>query len=340
MNLTRYISRRLFISVFQILALVIGSFFLMRVLPGDPVVVRLGPMATPEGIAKLRHDLGLDLPLPVQLANYVKQIARGDLGNSWRTANPVLEDLKMRFPATLELITLSMGLALVVAVPFGVITALHPGGLLDKATLLYTLLAGSMPDFYIGLLLIFVFYSKLGLAPPPMGRLGLLLEPPPAVTKMYVIDSLLAANWETLRSAISHLMLPVLTLAFVQAGPILKMTRSTMLQILDGDFMYYARVCGLKTKYVWRYALRNSLPPVVTLIGLLYGILLGGAVLVETVFAWGGLGQYSVLAIVNADYDAIQGFVFVTSAFSLLIYLALDILYVVIDPRVSQQRYQ
>lgn len=335
MNLARYLSRRLLIGVIQVFALVVGSFFLMRMLPGDPVVVRLGPMATPESIAKLRHDLGLDLPLPVQLANYIDRVMHGDLGHSWRTANPVLEDLKQRFPATLELITLSMALALSVAIPVGIIAALRTGGNVDRATLVYVLLAGAMPDFYIGLLLIFVFYFKLGVAPPPMGRLDLLLEPPLRVTKLYVLDSLISGNWETLRSALSHLALPVITLAFVQAGPIMKMTRSTMLQILDGDFVSYARLCGLKNKYVWRYALRNTLPSVVTLVGILYGILLGGAVLVETVFAWGGLGQYSVLAIVNADYDAIQGFVLVAASFSLVIYLILDFLHVTIDPRVE-----
>jgi len=306
----------------------------MRMLPGDPVILRLGPAATPERVAQVRHEMGLDRPLVAQLVSYARNVIHGDFGHSWRTANAVSSDLRMRFPATVELITLSMLLALFVAVPIGVITALRPSGLLSRATLLYTLLAGAMPDYFIGLLLIFIFYFKLKLAPPPMGRLSLVHAPPPAVTKMYVIDSLLARNWVTLKSALAHLALPVFTLAFVQAGPIMKMSRSTILQTLDGDFMYFARVCGLKASYVWRYALRNALPPIVTLASLLYGILLGGAVLVETVFAWGGLGQYSVLMIVNADYDGIQGFVLVASAFSLLIYLALDLLYVVIDPRV------
>jgi len=334
MNLARYISKRVLIGVVQLVAIVVGSFFLMRMLPGDPVILRLGAMATPESIAKVRHDLGLDLPLVQQLVTYTRNVLRGDLGHSWRTANAVANDIRMRFPATVELITLSMLLAFLVAVPIGVITAFRPSGALSKATLFYTLVAGAMPDYFIGLLLLFVFYFKLGVAPAPMGRLSLLIEPPPPVTRLYVIDSLLAGQWATLRSALTHLVLPVFTLAFVQAGPILKMTRSTVLQILEGDFMYFARVCGLKSGYVWRYALRNALPPIVTLAGLLYGILLGGAVLVETVFAWGGLGQYSVLMIVNADYDGIQGFVLVASAFSLLVYLVLDLVHMVIDPRV------
>ena len=336
MSLARYISRRLLISVVQLAVLIVGTFLLMRVLPGDPVILRLGAMATPESIAKVRHDMGLDLPLMTQLGNYVRQVLSGDLGHSWRTANAVTSDLIMRVPATVELITYSMLLAFVIAVPIGVITALQPRGLLSKATLLYTLLAGAMPDFFIGLLLIYVFYFKLGVAPAPMGRLSLMTVPPPAVTKMYVIDSLIARDWPALKSAVTHLALPVFTLLFVQAGPIMKMTRSTMLQILDGDFMHYARVSGLRPGYIWRYALRNALPPVVTLASLLYGILLGGAVLVETVFAWGGLGQYSVLMIVNADYDGIQGFVLAASAFSLLIYLILDIVHMIIDPRVRQ----
>lgn len=334
MNLARYVSRRLLFSIIQLFAIVVGSFFLMRLLPGDPVVLRLGATATPEAIAKVKHDMGLDLPLITQLVNYTSEVLRGDIGDSWRTGNAVSSDLRMRFPATLELISLSMLLAFIAAVPMGVITALRPAGLLSKGTLLYTLLAGSMPDFFIGLVLIYVLYFRLRVAPTPMGRLDLLVEPPPTLTGMYLVDSLVARDGDALRSALAHLALPVFTLAFVQAGPIMKMTRSTMLQILDGDFMYCARVYGLKVTYVWRYALRNALPPVVTLVGILYGILLGGAVLVETVFAWGGLGQYSVIAIVNADYDAIQGFVFVVAAFSLLIYLVLDIVHVLIDPRV------
>jgi peptide/nickel transport system permease protein len=334
MSVTRYVARRLIFAVVQLVAIVVGCFFLMRVLPGDPVILRLGAMATPESIARVRHEMGLDLPLMTQFLNYARDVMQGDLGHSWRTANTVVSDLRLRFPATLELISFSILLAFGVAVPVGALTALRPSGWLSKGTLLYTLLAGAMPDFFIGLFLIYILYFKLGIAPPPMGRLGPVLDAPTGVTGMYVVDSLFAGDWGILRKALSHLALPVFTLAFVQAGPIMKMTRSTMLQILDGDFVHYARVCGLRTSQVVRYALRNALPPVVTLAGILYGILLGGAVLVESVFAWGGLGQYSVLAIVNADYDAIQGFVLVAAAFSLGVYLILDMIHVLVDPRV------
>ncbi|MFW6116807.1 MAG: ABC transporter permease [bacterium] len=330
----RYVAVRVLLLIPQMLVLTALVFVLVRILPGDPVAAQLGGAAPEESLEKLRKRLGLDKPIHVQYFEYMKGLLlRGDLGDSWRTAQPVMQDLKKRFPATLELLGSGMAVAVGVGVSAGVITALRPGGLLDRAAVVYTLLAGAMPEFYIALVLIFVFYAVLRIAPHPVARLDVTVLPPPTVTGMYLVDSALAGQRETFRSALAHLVLPVATLSFWQAGAIMKMTRSTMLQILDGDFTNYARLMGVKTSILRRYALRNALPPIISLVVMLFGVLLGATVLIEQVFAWGGLGQYSVISVTSADYEAVVGFLMLTTTVSLVLYIFLDIAYVLIDPR-------
>jgi peptide/nickel transport system permease protein len=336
MNRTvRHVLVRVALVIPQMLALTAVVFLLVRLLPGDPVIARLGGFAPDAAVESLTKQLGLDQPIHIQYIQYMNALLHGDLGDSWRTAQPVMLDLKLRLPATLELLLLGMGLAAVVGMGLGVITALAPGGLVDRVTLLYGLLAGALPEFYIGLILIYVFFHLLGIAPNPAGRLSLLALPPPRVTGMYLIDSALAGQWDTFRDAASHLVLPVATLAFWQAGAILKMTRSTMLQILDGDFVAYARVVGLEAKFVRRYAFRNALPPVISLTITIFAILLGAVVLIEQVFSWGGLGQYSVQSVTSSDWEAITGFLMLASTISLLLFVVMDMLYAIIDPRVE-----
>lgn len=330
-----YILRRLSALVPQLLAISIVTFVLARLLPGDPVSMILGPLATPESLAKLRSEMRLDQPLPIQYFYYLRALLHGDFGRSWSTSNPVSSDLAARVPATLELITYSLVLALLVGIGIGVVTALRPGGWVDRTTRIYGLLAGAVPDFWLGLLLIFFLYFQLRLFPPPLGRLDPFLTPPTHITGMYTVDALLTRNWVDLGSAISHLALPVITLAFASAGSIMRMTRATMIGILDGDFIRHGRLSGLPELVLLRYSLRNALPPVVTLVAIIYGYLLGGAVLIENVFGWGGLGQYAVQAMSNSDYAAIQGFVLVAATFTLVLYLAVDLLYFAIDPRIS-----
>lgn len=334
-RLSMYVLRRCLALIPQLLAISIVTFVLARLLPGDPVNLILGPMATPEARATLRAKMHLDQPFPTQYYYYLRDLLHGDLGRSWNTSNTVLADLLARVPATLELITYSLLLALLVGVSIGVITSFRPGGWIDRVTRLYGLLAGALPDFWLGLLLIFFFYYKISIFPAPLGRLDPFLDPPRQITGMYTIDSLLTGNWECFKSAVSHLALPVITLAFASAGAIMRMTRSTMMSILDGDFIRHGRMSGLPESTLVRYALRNSLPPVVTLVAIIYGFLLGGAVLVENIFGWGGLGQYAVRALVVSDYAALQGFVLVAATFTLFLYLAVDLLYFAIDPRIS-----
>jgi peptide/nickel transport system permease protein len=330
----RYIVRRLLFLVPQVLGVTTVVFILVRLLPGDPAYLVAGSLATPDVIASVRGELGLNHPIWQQYLIYVGHVARGDLGRSWLTSSPVAEDIVQRLPATLELITLALILAFCIALSLGMLTALRPGGLADRAASAYGMLAGAMPDFWWALFLVFLLFGELQIIPAPIGRIDLALVPPRHVTGMYTIDSVLNGDWQVLGSSLAHLALPVFTLAFVYAGPILKMARSSMSQALLGNFIRYARASGLPTRVVTRYALRNALLPVITMTGITYGYLLGGAVLIEQIFAWGGLGQYAVQAITSSDYMAVSGVVLVTTVFSLLVYLAVDLLYLAVDPRI------
>jgi peptide/nickel transport system permease protein len=333
-NVTRYVVGRLLLLVPQVLAVTTIVFFLNRLLPGDPAYMIAGSLASKDVIASVRKQLGLDLPIWDQYLIYLGRVAHGDLGKSWLTSSQVTDDILQRLPATLELITLALVIAFCIALPLGMLTALRPGSLVDKLASAYGMLAGAMPDFWWALFLVFVLFGKFQIVPAPIGRLDLSLLPPPQVTGFYTIDSVLSRDWPALLSALGHLALPAFTLAFVYAGPILKMARSTMSQALLGNFVQYARASGLPRAVVARYALRNALLPVITMTGITYGYLIGGAVLIEQIFAWGGLGQYAVQAVTSSDYMAVSGVVLVTTVFSLLVYLAVDLVYLAVDPRI------
>ncbi len=333
MRILRYIISRLLFIAPQLLGIIIVSFFLLKLIPGDPAVMMLGPFATEEGLADLRAKLGLDQSLIVQFWYYLVNLAHGDLGRSWQTTRPVLEDLLFRFPATIELISCAMLVALSIGIPLGIVGAHYKKGFLRKVSDYYGLLAGALPDFWVGLVLIFIFFTTLQLVPAPLGRLDISIIPPPMVTGMYTIDSAIAWDWEAFGSAVGHLILPVLTLGMIAAGPIIKMTQSTTERMLESDFTRYAEMCGLPKKVIVRQALINALPPVITMVSVLYGFLIGGAVLVEIVFSWGGAGQYAVQGVLNADINPVLGFVLFAAVFSLVFYLIVDLICFAVDPR-------
>jgi ABC-type dipeptide/oligopeptide/nickel transport system permease component len=333
MRILAYIGRRLLFVGPQLLGILLVSFLLLKLIPGDPAVMMLGPFATDEGLARLRGELGLDRSLVEQFGIYLWRVLQGDLGTSWQTTMPVTSDLAQRFPATLELVTLSLLLAMAIGIPLGVAGARRRSGFLRKLADYYGLVAGALPDFWFGLVLIFVLYTILGVAPAPLGRIDFTVVPPPDLTGSLLIDSLISGNWAALRNAAGHLILPVLTLGLIYAAPILKMTQSTMERMLDADFSRYAEMCGLPRRVVVRKALRNSLPSVITIVSVLYGFLIGGAVLVEIVFSWGGAGQYAVQGVLNADLNPVLGFVLYSAILSLVIYLIVDLIYFGLDPR-------
>jgi len=335
MRVLTYLAHRLLFIIPQLLGIILVSFLLVKSVPGDPAVLMLGPTATPAAIANLRGALGLDQPLYVQFFIYVKNLLHGDLGTSWQTTRPVLDDLVQRFPATLELVTLSLLVAIGVGVTLGLYAAKRPNGWIARFADLYGLSVGALPDFWFALVLIFVFYTLLGWAPAPLGRLDMIVLPPPTVTGALTIDTLLAGDLQAFGSALSHLALPVLTLGLLNAGPILKMTQSTMEKMLESDFSRYEVLCGVPQKLVIRHALRNALPSIVTIISVLYGFLIGGAVLVEIVFSWGGAGQYAVQGVLNSDIYPVLGFVLFSAIFSLIVYIVVDLIYVLLDPRIS-----
>jgi peptide/nickel transport system permease protein len=307
-------------------------------LPGDPARLQLGPLAPPEGVAALRKQMRLDESWPEQFVAYVDRLLHGDFGRSWVNSSSVASDLGDRIPATLELITLGLITILVVFIPLGAITASRRGGAvtrsLKRVSSGYGLLAGALPDFWLGLLLIYIFFTKLGWAPGPEGRLGIGESPPQHITGLYTLDSLLTGNFTTFVDASKHLVLPVITLAFVFGAVIYKTTWAAMSSALRSDFTVYAEGFGLPHRKILWYAFRNAAPPVIVMAGIISGYLLGGAVLIETVFNLNGVGQYAVQSVVSNDYAPIQGFVLIAAVFTMLVYLVVDLIYFAADPRV------
>ena len=335
MRFARYIARRLLLLPVQLLLVSLIVFFLVRQMPGEPTFLYTGPFATKERVEEVRRQLGLDQPIHVQYARYIQRVVRGDFGMSLRTSQPVMTDVRQRLPATMELIAYAVVFSVLIGVPLGVYTAIRKRGLVNRAVFLYGMLAGALPDFWFALIAIFVFFFHLGLLPGPIGRIDLMVSTPETITGMYTVDALLTANWAALLSSASHLFLPVLTLVFIYMPLVLKNARSAMEDMLGSEFVVYARAAGLPRLMQWRYALRNAMPPVITVTGILAWFLLGGAVLVETVFAWGGLGQYAVQSVVNSDYAALQGVVLLSAVFTMLVFLVVDLAYFVVDPRIK-----
>jgi dipeptide transport system permease protein len=329
------ILRRSMMAIPSLIGVVIVTFVLTRALPGDPAAYFAGPAATREAVEQVRASLGLDRPLPEQFLRYVGDLARGDLGRSLTTGQPVASEIRTRLPASAELTLLGLVVAMLIAVPLGILAATRPGSLADHACRIIATAGVSLPVFFTGLILVYVFYYQLGWAPPPLGRLDIFFSPPPAVTGFYLIDSLLAGERETFFASLRQLLLPALTLAIFSLAPIARMTRASMLAVLSSDFVRTARASGLKPgTVVVTYAFRNALLPVITTLGMVFSFLLGANVLVEKVFAWPGIGSFAVEALIAADFAPVQGFVLTMAVLYVLLNLVIDVLYGWIDPRV------
>ena len=330
----RMVLKRMLIAVPSLIGVVIVTFLLTRALPGDPAAYFAGPAATREAIEQIRTQLGLDQPLVVQFGRYVQDLARGNLGQSLTTGQPVAAELRSRLPASAELTLLGLLLSMSIAVPLGILAATRPGSLVDHACRVVATAGVSLPVFFLGLILVYVFYYLLGWSPAPLGRLDIFFSPPPAVTGFYLIDSLIAGEFETFRAAAAQLILPALTLGIFALAPIARMTRASMLAVLASDFVRTARASGLTPYTVTvTYAFRNAMLPVVTTLGMVFSFLLGANVLVEKVFAWPGIGSYAVEALIASDFAPVQGFVLTMAVMYVLLNLLIDILYLLIDPR-------
>jgi peptide/nickel transport system permease protein len=327
--------RRLALALPGLLGVIVVTFLLNRALPGDPAVFFAGPSATRQAIEEIRTRLGLDRSLPEQFAYYVRDLARGDLGTSLTTGQPVLKDLVSRLPASLELTLAGLLLAISVALPLGVLSATRPGSRIDHLARVVTTAGVSLPIFFTGLLLVYVFYFLLGWAPAPLGRLDAFSTPPRTLTGFLVLDALLARDLTVVWGALRQLVLPALTLGVFAMAPIARMTRASMLGVLGSDFIRTARAAGLTSRTVLvTYALRNALLPVVTLLGMVFSFLLGANVLVEKVFAWPGIGSYALEALIASDYAPVQGFVLMMASLYVFLNLTIDVAYGVVDPRV------
>ncbi|OWU71832.1 peptide ABC transporter permease [Roseovarius sp. 22II1-1F6A] len=330
------ILRRIAQAIPVVTGVVLISFALTRALPGDPAAYFAGLMADEDSIAQVRAELGLDEPLMMQLVYYVRDLLQGDLGMSLTTGQPVVSDLASRLPASLELTLFALLLSTLVALPLGVVAAVRQGSWIDHLCRVLVTAGVSMPTFFTGILLVYVFYYLLGVAPSPLGRLDFLYIPPPHVTGFYLIDAPLAGEWGTFVGALKQLILPGVTLALFTLAPIARMTRAAMLSALSADFIRTARAAGLsKRRVLFGYALRNALLPVVTTLGMVFSFVLGANVLVEKVFAWPGIGSYAVEALVVSDYAAVQGFVLVMALLFVALNLIIDLIYAVIDPRIG-----
>jgi ABC-type dipeptide/oligopeptide/nickel transport system permease component len=329
------ILKRLATVIPTLIGVIVVTFLLTRVLPGDPAVYFAGPAATPQSIAEIRKSLGLDRSLPDQFLRYVNDLAHGNCGNSLSTGQPVAAEIASRLPASAELTLFGLFLAIAIAVPLGIFAAVKQGSLIDHLCRVIATAGVSLPVFFTGLLLVYVFYFRLGWSPAPLGRLDAFATSPPDITGFFLIDSLITGNFETFRAAFSQLILPAVTLAVFSLAPITRMTRASMLAVLASEFIRTARASGLNSRTViLTYAFRNAMLPVVTTLGMVFSFLLGANVLVEKVFAWPGIGSYAVEALLQSDFAPVQGFVLTMAVLYVALNLIIDMLYGVIDPRV------
>lgn len=334
MRIATVIVRRLAFLPLVMLSVTAVTFFISRVAPGDPAQLVAGPRASPEAVAAIRAELKLDAPITEQFADYLGALLRGDLGQSIMSTRPVLGEILGFMPATLELMLAAFVLTLVVGVPLGVFTALHKGRTFDVVGRTIAVSGISIPTFWLGLLMLLLFYNVLGLA-PGSGRLDSSLAPPPRVTGLYVVDGLMIGDWVVVSSALRHLALPAVVLAIGSIGVAMRLVRSSMIEELDKDYVRTARAFGLpQRKVVASYALPNALTPFVTIMGLELSSLLFGSVVIESVFGWPGLGSHVLAAILNLDFPVIMGFAVIASLVFVVANLIVDLAYLALDPRI------
>ncbi len=338
MSLVSFILRRMFLLIFMLLGIVMLTFFLSRVIPGDPAQMMAGMRASQEQVENMRTRLGLDKPLPQQFIVYVGDLLRGDLGKSIMSRRPVVDNLKQFFPATVELSFVAFLIAALIGVPLGVLAALHKDGWIDHISRFTALVGIAFPSFWLGIVLILIFFFYLNWL--PSGRrveVSAMFSYKP-ITNLMLVDSIITGDWSLFQDALRHIILPAVTLGFGPLARFMRFTRAVMLEEIHKPYVVTAHSKGLSSSTVnRRHILRNALIPTVTVMGLSVGYMLGGSVLVETIFNWPGLGQYAFDAVFNLDYPSIVGVTLLTTICILLTNLVIDIIYMYLDPRIRYQ---
>ena len=332
----RYIVRRLLNLIPVLFGITLLVFLFLHLIPGDPAIVMLGDRATPDQVEALRERMGLNEPLPLQYLAFLGNLARFDLGSSIFTGVPIIREILIRWPATFELSVAAMLIALVLGIPAGVLAAVRKNSWLDNLTMSGSLIGVSMPVYWLGLLLVYLFAVNLQWL-PPSGRIsvdaGLSFEP---LTGFYLFDTLIQGDFAAFQDVLAHLALPALTLSTIPLAILARITRSAMLEVLSQDYIRTARAKGLlELRVIFKHALKNAMLPVITIVGLEFGTLLGGAILTETIFSWPGIGKWIYEGILTRDYPVVQGgVIFVATAF-VLINLLVDLSYALLDPRIQ-----
>ncbi len=337
MSILNYFIRRLGLAIIVILGVMIITFFVSRILPADPVRLFVGVRASEEIVEAKRIEFGLDKPVPVQFVNYVGGVLQGDFGISFRTKRPIADDLRIFLPATLELVILSMVLAVVIGIPVGVIAAANRGGFIDQASRVITIAGVSIPSFWLALILQLLFFSTLEWLPLG-GRLSrefTITNPIEPVTGFFIIDGLITGNFAAWRNALWHLILPTFVLATYPISLTARMTRSSMLEVMSETYISAAQAAGLSRREIlFKLALKNAIVPTLTVLGLVFAFSITGAILVEIVFSWPGLGTYVTESILSADFPVVMAVTLIVTVIYVVINLLVDILQASLDPRV------
>jgi len=335
-HMLSYAIRRILILIPTLLGVSIIVFLMLHLTPGDPAELLLGERATDDALHQIREHLGLNEPLHVQYGMFLKRLMKGDLGETIWTRQKVWIEIKQRFPATIELAVAALSIACLFGITLGIISATKQYSVFDYVSMLGALTGVSMPIFWLGLVFMLIFSVNLGWL-PLSARLSIDVDLE-VITNIYTLDALLTRNWVALRDAIWHLIMPAVTLSTIPMAIIARMTRSAMLEVLRQDYIKTAKAKGLSQfKVVFKHGLRNAMIPVITTIGLQFGVTLGGAILTESIFAWPGVGKWMYDAVTQRDYMVIQGGTLFIAALFILINLCVDILYAIINPRISVQ---
>ncbi|MDQ3780932.1 MAG: ABC transporter permease [Chloroflexota bacterium] len=336
MGLWPFIARRLVYALLVLCLVSIGTFVLAQAVPGDPITAIISDRQAdnPEVRAALEERWGLDEPLPMQYVYYLRNLLRGDMGESISKRRPVVDELQQRVPATIELTLFGMGFALLIGLPLGIISALRHDHWPDHVARFVTLIGTSLPVFWLGLLLLYIFFYRLHWLPGP-GRLDVGMKPPETITGMVTLDALLQGDWHVLGAALKRIILPSIVLGAYAMGIIARMLRSSLLAAMGDDYVRTARAKGLVERHVVAgHALRNALIPTVTVFGLTFASLLAGAVLTETIFSWPGIGGFAVTAALKLDYPGLLGVTLVVAVVYVIVNLLVDIVYGILDPRI------